>query len=369
MSDLDLTIPRQDLASMLARASGSFSKKSPMEVLKCVLLDAADDCLAISATDTYLSAHTVSAANVKSPGRTCVDASKLNEIVRSLPAGDVRLVEKKGSLEIIVKKSKFKLATTYPDNFPPIPLTLGAERLTTMPADELARLVTQGALAISTDDAREHMKVALLELADGRATMVSTDGSRLALATTKATHLAATRLPIPASGVSELRKLCEVNKGGEVTLYRQGGYLLMTSGNATIGVRLGDDQFPPYKKVVPTSFKHSVTLARELLMDAVKRCGIVANGGTKAAGIRLEFKEGDLSIFAERESDAAHEQIDCAPGFELQIGVGASFVVQALAVLPSDEVTLEMTDPLGPIVITMPGCDESKQVCMPMRLG
>lgn len=366
MSDLDLTISRADLSAMLKRASGSFSKKSPMEVLKCVLLDAADDCLAISATDTYLSAHSVAAANVKSPGRTCVDAGKLHDYIANLKTTDVRLVEKKGALEVKAGKSTYKIPTVFADSFPPIPLTLGATRIVTLPADELVRLITQGALAISTDEAREHMKVALLELADDRATMVSTDGSRLALAVTKAAHGEASRVAIPANGVTEIRKLCEANRGADVTLFRQGGYLLLTCTNTTIGVRLGEDQFPPYKKVVPSSSKHSVTLAREPLIDAVKRCGLVTAGGK--GGIRLEFKEGALGVFAEREGDAAHEVLDCPADFDLIIGSGANFIVQALAALTSDEVIVGVSDPLAPIVLTMPDCDEAKMVVMPQRL-
>lgn len=366
---MDISIPRNDLSKMLARASSAVAHKSPQAVLQCALIEAADGTVTVSGTDSFVSARSTCKAAVKKPGSVCVDARKAADVVKNLPAGDVRVLVKDGAAFFSVAKSKTKLATVDTSEFPPLPTTTSATLIATIESDVLARLITQGTYAQSTDDTRAFLCVGLLELSDDSATMVSTDGNRLALAVTKMAHGPSTKLAIPARGLGELKKLCESLKGGAIGLYRQGSVLLASSSDATLSVQLGDESaFPPYKRIIPTSNKHRVTFARDQLLDAIKRVALVASA-VKASAIRLEFSSGELAILAENEADAADERIECTGDFKLAIGVGAGFLSQALGALLTDEVTLELNGTLDPIVIKGVDDETAFGLVMPMRIA
>ncbi len=364
----DITIAKADLSKMLARAASAVAAKSPMPIMTCALLHAESGTLTISATDTYVSARSTSKADVKSGGTVCLDARKANEVVKSLPAGEVRLVQGKAGFEVRSGKSKFKLATVDSADFPSIPTTEHAKKLGTIESDVLLRLISQGGYALSSDEARPGICGVLFELGDNLVTAVSTDGARLGLSTAQLDGVATARLSIPARGLGEVRKLCEAAKGGSLELHLSGNLLLLTSGDATLSVRLADgDQFPPYKRLLPKTHTHTVTVVRDLFIGALKRASIIA-GSASSAGVEMRFSEGELAILVESEADAADERVECPCDFSFAIGASAAFMAAAVSAVPGDEVRLEFTDPLGPIVVKSPMDDESTHIVMPQKL-
>jgi DNA polymerase-3 subunit beta len=366
---IDISIPRNDLSKMLSRASSAVAHKSPQAVMQCALIEAADGALTVSGTDSFVSIRSTSNATVKKPGRICVDARKAADVVKNLPAGDVRVLVKDGAAFFSSAKSKTKLATVDAEAFPPLPTTSNATLIAKIDCDVLSRLIAQGTYAQATDDTRAFLCVGLLDIADDSATMVSTDGNRLALAVTKMAHGPATKIAIPARGLGELKRLCESLKGGTVELYKHGAMMLVSSSDATLSIQLGDEsQFPPYQRIIPKSFAHRVTFSRDMLMDALKRASLVA-AAVKAGRVRLEFSDGELAILAESEADSADERIECDATFALTIGVGSTFLSQALVTLMTDEVTLDLGGDLDPIVVRGVSDDSAYSVVMPMRIA
>lgn len=65
---MKLTIPRDTLAAAVDRVARLASKRSPLPILKCVLLQAEDGCLRLSATDLQLSVSIQTEANVEIGG-------------------------------------------------------------------------------------------------------------------------------------------------------------------------------------------------------------------------------------------------------------------------------------------------------------
>ncbi len=133
---LDLTISRESLAKMLARAVSCVAPKSPTPILQCVLLNAVDDgqTLHVLGTDTFLSARSRGEAKVNKPGAICVDARKLFDFVKALPSGDIRLTVKETSLEVKASKPRMKMSTTPAEDFPVLPsLESSTSRVSTAP--------------------------------------------------------------------------------------------------------------------------------------------------------------------------------------------------------------------------------------------
>lgn len=344
--------------------------RSPLPIMSCVLLQATDGTLTASSTDSIVSERSSTAATVKRPGQLCVDAKQFDARVKSIKAGEVTLKRTGGSLDVRCGGTRFKLPALDGVSFPALPTVDGAKPLTKIDAKALARLIAQGAYAVSLNETLPHLTCAYVEMAAKSVAVVSTDGHRLGLAEAPLDEAVACKLAIPAKGIAEIRKLCS-SADGEIELYKSGSMLLLKSGDTTLSVLTGDEAAcPPYRKVIPTTHTNRVTVDRELLISAVKRVGLVGQA-VEGCGIRLDFATGALSLTATaKDSDSeAQDRLECDSTFELAIGTNCRFLEHALSVLESDAVTLDFGGPLDPIVIRAVDGGASTNVVMPMRLG
>jgi DNA polymerase III subunit beta len=365
---LDLTTSRNDLVHALNRGAVYAAPKAPMPVLSCVLLEASDGKLTATSTDTMAAASSSAPASVVKHGAVLVDARKFGDIVRSLQPGDVGLVAKDTSLTIKSGKARFKLATLSPEEFPVLPPTASATPVATMDGPALSAVLLAGTYAIGTDGTRPWLAEALVSFAEGALTAVTTDGNRLAVATGSAPGCMSVTVTVPARGLTEIRRLC-ADVEEPVVLQRSGKLLLLTSGETTLSVRLGDEGgFPPWRKVIPASSTHRTVLPRDGLVDAIRRAALV-NESSRGGGVRLEFEDGLLTICAESDGGEAREQLETDKPFKLTIGASAGYLVQALSAMDSDEVALELSGPLDPIVLKQPDATLASGVVMPLRIA
>jgi DNA polymerase III sliding clamp (beta) subunit (PCNA family) len=104
------------------------------------------------------------------------------------------------------------------------------------------------------------------------------------------------------------------------------------------------------------------------LVQAIQALSAVRFGKTSA--IKLTFPKGKIccelncpelgkSIF---DCDAEHDLPT-----DFHIGLNGGYLLSMLAALTGEEVTLQMSDPMAPLVITDPADTAFKGVIMPMR--
>lgn len=371
---MELTISKKSFLKGLARAHGVADRKSSMPMLSNILLSAENsDSLLIAATDLYLGLSATVEASVKKTGSIAVSARTLFDIVRALPDGDISFhVGQNRAAEIRCGKVRYKLPGMPGDDFPPLPSPEKAEfaKLDSHLVGELVALTQYG---MSSDDTRPHLAGALFE-GDGKlARMVTTDGHRLCKAEAKLPDGSAMlnfSMLVPNKGIGELKKLLEDAKQGDhVEIAHAGGNAFFRREGMLLSVKLADEQFPPYAKVIPQSAERTILVPRTAFTEALKRISLVAND--KSGGVRLDVQEGMLCIASENPDvgEGVEEvEIDFA-GTPVVIGFNAKYVLDVLNALPSDVVALELSGELDPGVIkpTGEGID-FVGVIMPMRI-
>ncbi|MET0343687.1 MAG: DNA polymerase III subunit beta, partial [Polyangiales bacterium] len=135
-----------------------------------------------------------------------------------------------------------------------------------------------------------------------------------------------------------------------------------------LSVKLADEQFPPYAKVIPQSHSRRVVASRELLVDSLKRISLVASD--KSGGVRLMLEPGKLEIVSENpDVGEGSEELDVDfAGEKVAIGFNARYLLEALQSLPDDEVALELGGELDPAVVRPIGENRFVGVIMPMRI-
>ena len=134
-------------------------------------------------------------------------------------------------------------------------------------------------------------------------------------------------------------------------------------------VKLADEQFPPYEKVIPQQQSKRAVCGRSKLIDSLRRISLVAND--KSGGVQLHLEPGMLRIQSQSpDVGEGTEEIEIDYADEpISVGFNARYLLDALGALPHDEVALELSGSLDPGVIKpVGGGVDFVGVIMPMRI-
>ena len=362
---MKFTINQTDLLPALTQCQAVAERKGTMPVLSNVLL-VANGAVKLSATDLYQSVAADTNGKVEQQGDVAVDARALFERVKSLP-GEIRFALNGSSLTLKSGSRRFTLQTIPGAEMPRLPDPDGATFLLNIPSDELAQLIGRVEYAISTDETRLHMNSLLLEHEGDKLTAVATDGHRLSIAVAHSGSVGSFKILLPLKGVTQLRKLCE--SADDVTLRQSGITLFADVGGYRWTSKLTDATPVPYQQVIPSNHTGRTEVDRQALLDACKAVAVAASDRT--GGVKLSFTREALRLSSESpEGGDGGDEIACThDGPEVEIGVNARYLEQALAVIEGEMVEIVVSGELDPLSVKAVG-DESGSVAviMPLRV-
>ena len=308
-------------------------------------------------------------------GAVAVAARTLFDIVRNLPEGDVTFaVDGNHTCEIRGGKVRYKIPGLATDDFPPLPNPGDAEFFD-LDVEVVGDLISKTAFSMSSDDTRPHLAGALFEGEGSTLRMVTTDGHRLSKVERQVEGASFSfSMLVPNKGVTELKRLLEdpkPAKGEEarVAVATAGANAFFRRDGGQLNVKLADEQFPPYDKVIPAEHTRRVVAAREGMVEALRRIALVSN--EKSGGVRLQLDPGVLHITSENpDIGEGSEDLDVDyAGDAVTIGFNARYLLDALGALSTDEVVLELSGELDPgVVRPVGGPADFIGVVMPMRI-
>lgn len=135
-----------------------------------------------------------------------------------------------------------------------------------------------------------------------------------------------------------------------------------------LSVKLTDEEFPPYAKVIPQSQSKKLIVDRLLLIEALKRISLVAK--ERSGVVRFHIESGILRIDSESpEIGEGMEELEVDyEGETMVIGFNARYMQDAIGAINEDEIAIELGAELDPGVIRPVGATDFVGVVMPMRI-
>ncbi len=367
---MKFTIARERLHEGLSAVAATVPTKTTLPVLANLLVEAEGDGLRLSGTDLDISVSTVVPAEIDAEGAVTLPAKKLMEIVRELPSVAIRVTgagEQRVHLEC--GRSKFKLLGIAQDEFPSFPVVDFKSAWKVTSAD-LLKLIHHVAFAASTEESRPILNGVLWELREDRMRMVATNGHRLAKMDIEASGgSAAADLIVPPKALEQIRRL--FTAADEIDIARSENHLGFQSGETRVFTRLIEGPYPNYEQVIPQENDKSATVDRGALASALRRVGVVASDQTHR--VKLGFSGGVLrfSVSTPDLGEAQDEISISYDGESLEIGFNATYLLEILKFMPTDEVRLTFKAPERAATIEPVGWDDpAAYMClvMPLRL-
>jgi DNA polymerase III subunit beta len=368
---MQFVVGKGSLLKELNLLQGIVEKKSTIPILSNVLIETTDkSAITLIATDLDVSLQTECAAESSSPGSIVLQARKLFDIVRSLPEAEISFTKEDNDwVKVVCASSQFRIVGQAKEHFPSTPKSEKAGMM--IQSAVMNGLINRTAFAITQEESRYALNGALLLLSEGKLQMVATDGHRLALASSNIADERADnlRVIIPKKTLIELAKLT-AGVEEDLELSRDENHLYFEIQNRHLTSRMLAGQFPNYDLVLPKNNDKTITLNVDKVSQAIKRVALMAD--ERSHGVKVDLASGKLSITSQSaDVGEAKEEIplDYA-GENLSIGFNAQYLLDFLAVVGTDEVSIELKDEQSPALMRPSGEDASeyKYVVMPMRL-
>ncbi|NBD19115.1 DNA polymerase III subunit beta [Aquabacterium fontiphilum] len=308
---------------------------------------------------------------------TTVGAKKLADILKSLPADQiVSLTAAQNRLTLQGGKSRFTLQTLPAEDFPLVQEAADFGPAFSVPQKTLKMLISQVHFAMAVHDIRYYLN-GILFVAEGKTlTLVATDGHRLALSqATLDVEMPRQEVILPRKTVLELQRLLKDDskvKEGEaepvIEMRFAGNQAKFNFGGLEFVTKLVEGKFPDYNRVIPKNHKNHITVGRTALLASLQRAAILTS--EKFKGVRMNFAPGLLSIASSNaEQEEAKEELEIDYGGDsFEIGFNVSYLMDVLANMSQDMVTVSLQDANSSALITNPEYEGFKYVVMPMRI-
>lgn len=353
--------------------------RSTMPILSNVLIEASEGHISLTTTNLDLGIRCRIKADVSENGGITLPVRKLATIIRELPQSDVFIeTSDNNQAKITSGGSHFKIMGISTEEFPPLP-SFENRHVFELAQEDILGMLKSVSYAQSNDENRYILNGVYFNFADEKATLVATDGRRLALTAleTEISSENAGSLILPAKTVSELERL--LGKGDQLKIAfndRQAAFEIAIdddSGNTGLVdhlylvSKIVEGNYPNYRQVIPKETEHRVKIERELMFECVRRAALVTSD--KNNSVKLKVSKNLLEISgSSSEYGESHESMAIAyDGPEVQVAFNPQFLMEPLKALNKDEVFFEFKDELSPGLFKT--LDNFICVIMPLRLN
>ncbi|MEZ5321390.1 MAG: DNA polymerase III subunit beta [Microthrixaceae bacterium] len=342
------------------------SRGGVSQVLAGVHLSLHGDQLTITGTDMELTIGVEITVSGKADGAIVVPAKLAADIVKSLEPGAVTVDGDRIQARIISGRSEFAVQLIPAEEFPQITAPEG--EAVVISGSDLSDGLRQVVPSASTDDSRVVLTGVLITAEGSGVRLVATDSYRLAVRDLPGTTLLeqGRHVLVPARALQEIGRL--LSPEDELTMvFGERDASFVTHGVRLL-TRLIDGTYPEAVRLIPDEQPNRMLVGRSTLIDAVRRVRLMARESTP---IRLKMSSEGLELAAvTQDVGQAHESLDCDyRGDEIMVAFNPEFLLTGLEVTTGDEVTIESTNSLKPVLLRSGEDPDFLYLLMPVRVS
>lgn len=364
------------LLSRLQSISKVIASKNSLPILESFLFNIEGDKLIITAADAETRLVTsVDVMNVQGSGLFAVSAKILLDPLKELPEQPLTFDVNDDNLEIFIhfQNGKYNFIGQKGDAYPQQkPLKENAISIT-VNAQTLLTGISRSLFATADDELRPVMNGIYFDIHTDDLTFVASDGHKLVrLRNLSIQSAERASFILPKKPATLLKGL--LGKEEEmITIKFDENNAYVYSSNFEMVCRLIEGRYPNYNSVIPQENPYKVTIDRVSFMNALKRVSVFSNQASSL--VKLQLKENEMIVSAQDIdfSTSAEEKILCSfDGTELSIGFKATYLIEILSNINSEEVILELADPSRAGLIVPSENEENEELLMllmPMMLN
>ena len=353
------------LSEAVQKVSKACAVRTTAPVMECIKISTLQDEITLLATDGEISIQKTVKAEILESGETCVPGKLFADFLTKLTDEEVCISTTEKGMEISYRDSGTSMQTIRADEFPAIDLEIG-ENSFVMKQGSLKKLISETVFCCAQDDTRPVLKGCLLDFGT-KLSSTALDGYRLAYSEAEILSKSGENsLICPARTLNEISRML-TNDEEEITLYTQGGMLLVRADETVIVSRLYQGDFIKKENVIPREFTTIVTFRKSELAASVERAAILIRGD-KNNLITLEAGGNTVKVSSVSEIGNVSECVSAAvEGVELNISMNAKYLLDAIRALGEEEIVMSFNGAVSPFILQNKEKKESLYLILPVR--
>jgi len=373
-------IQQEDFQKALDVIANVVPTKTTLPILTCVLMEATDGRLILSATNLDVSITTsTDKVTIKDEGKVAIPAIKFVPFVRSLRSGSVVISQKGEQIQLVSGKARMTENTMKVAEYPALK-QLEEKNGLEVEAQSLIDMINETSYSVSKDETRPALMGILWEIRPDSLTLVATDAHRLARSTRAMNWDVSSdrEMIVDTAGLRHLPRIVagldpDEESSGKITLFMGENQFSFRAGPTVLHTRLMEGPFPDYNAVIPQDNDRDVTLDKADFSQTIRRVSITADRITSQ--IKLGVENGRMELSAQgTEGSQSEDEIPVSyEGDALEIGFNFGYLQDILKNIKSDTIVLSLKDSQSAALIK-PVTEDGKEtgvlcLLMPLRLA
>lgn len=365
---MKFVIQSTELYARLQILGRVIASKNNLPILDGILFETQGSTLILTASDNETTVTSRTAlVECDANCRFVINAKTIQDTVRELPEQPLTFFVNESSFEITIEyqNGHYRFMAASADEYPTPPAFDGETTTIALDSAHLLTSIGRTAFATDNDEYRPVMTGIFFDVTDKHATLVATDRHKMVCdKITLAGDPANGSFILPKKPAALLKNI--LSKAEEQTRIQwTPRSATIETGDTCISCRLIEGRYPNYQSVIPNDTPNSATINRPALVSALRR--MLSFSNATASLIKLAFNQNGLTVSREDIdfSMSAEEALLCDyQGSPINIGFKGQYLLELLNNLESEEITIRMSDPSRPGVVTPTQQAEGEDVLM-----
>ncbi|MBU1912412.1 MAG: DNA polymerase III subunit beta [Candidatus Omnitrophica bacterium] len=362
---MKIKILKQAFLKNIQHVQNIISSKNSLPILLNILIEAEKNKVVLTTTDLDIGISSVLETEVEEEGAITIPAKRFNDIIKELPDEDISIsTMKNNSMVIKCSKCFFKIIGLPKEEFPKLP-EFKDEPSVIIKQGVLKNMIAMTHFSMSHDETRYALNGALFLFKGKKLAIVTTDGKRLSLVKKDIEKDGLNKaIIVPSKTIYELNRI--LSDEGDVKIVFSENQVKFDLKNITIISRLIEGDFPNYEQVVPKELQEKIIIQRGLFLDGIKRAALLTTQDSQSVKFEILKNKIVVSKSSPNIGEVREEMDAVYKGHEITVGFNPGYIMDALRVIPQDEIALEVFGPDKPAVIRIE--DWFLYLALPMQL-
>lgn len=349
---MKIICPKSVLAKGVNIVSKAVPSKTTMPILECILIDASNGKIRLTANDMELGIETEIEGEIIHEGIVALNAKIFSEIVRKLPDSDVIIDTEDGVQTIITcEKAKFNIAFQSGEDFSYLPDVEKDDHIT-ISEFMLKEVIRQTIFSIADNDTNRMMTGELFQIEDNILKVVSLDGHRISIRKIDLKNeYAPKKVIVPGKTLNEISKILPGDADKDVNIFFTQKHILFEFENTVVVSRLIEGEYFKIEQMLSSDYETKVRINKKEFLSCIDRATLLVKEGDKKP-IIITIGDGSMELKINSIIGSMNEEIDIEKsGRDMMIGFNPKFLIDALRVIDDEEIDIYLVNPKAPCFI------------------
>ena len=326
--------------------------KTTMPILECILIDATQGKIKLTANDMELGIETTVEGEILEKGIVALDAKIFSEIVRKLPENIVTLeTDSRLNTTIICEKAKFNIPGQSGEDFTGLPNVEKNDSIT-ISQFTLKEVIRQTIFSIAANENNKIMTGELFEINGDILRVVSLDGFRVSIRRIELKeNYEKKKVIVPGKTLTEISKILSGETEDMVHIFFTENHILFEFDETIVVSRLIEGEYFRIDQMLSSDYETKISINKKELLSCIDRATLLIKEGEKKP-IIIHITDNGMELKINSQIGSMNEEIDITKeGKDIMIGFSPRFLMDALRVIDDETVDIYLVNPKAPCFI------------------